>query len=280
VNYYEHHIGDFDQATAHLTACEDGIYSRLLRKCYSTEKPLPSDLPALQRLVRARTREEKAAVQAMLNEFFELQEDGWHQKRCDEEIVRYQDKRTKAKRSAEARWGAHQPQSEGNANAYADGMRTHCEGNALQTPDSSHQSPSLSRTDRGDSPSPSGDEPPMLPDDPNPGPGIPPCDHQAVLALWRQHMPTNPQPAKWTQTRAKHLQARWRELFAEGKATDRDTALAWFAKFFRYLAQSRFLTGRVPPREPNRPPFLAELPWVLSPENFVQCIEGKYHPEN
>lgn len=131
----------------------------------------------------------------------------------------------------------------------------------------------------GGSPSPAGDgPPPLLPEDP-PGHAIPPCDHTAVLALWRQHMPANPQPAKWTPTRAKHLQTRWRELFAEGKAHNRDEALAWFAKFFRYLAKSSFLTGRVTPREPGRPPFCAELPWVLSPENFVQCIEGKYHQE-
>lgn len=282
MNYYEHHIGDFDQATAHLTACEDGIYSRLLRKCYSTEKPLPADLPALQRLVRARTREEKAAVQAMLDEFFELQADGWHQKRCDEEIARYQDKRAKAKRSADARWNALQPQSEGNANACADGMRTHCEGNALQSPVTSHQTPDTSSIEQrvgGSSPSPAGDEPPPLPGMETIPPGIPPCDHSGVLALWREHLPTNPQPAKWTPARAKALQSRWRELFADGKAHNRDEALAWFARFFRYLAKSPFLTGRVKPREPGRPPFCAELPWVLTAENFVQCIEGKYHQE-
>jgi hypothetical protein len=100
-----------------------------------------------------------------------------------------------------------------------------------------------------------------------------------VLALWREHLPTNPQPVKWTDARRKHLQARWRELFAEGKAHNRDEALAWFAKFFRYLAKSPFLTGRVTPRQAGRPPFCAELPWILAPENFVQCIEGKYHQE-
>jgi hypothetical protein len=110
-------------------------------------------------------------------------------------------------------------------------------------------------------------------------PGIPPCDHSGVLALWREFMPTNPQPVKWTDARRKHLQVRWRELFAEGKAHNRDEALAWFGKFFRYLAKSPFLTGRVKPREPGRPSFCAELPWVLTPENFVQCIEGKYHQE-
>jgi uncharacterized protein YdaU (DUF1376 family) len=149
VNYYEHHIGDYDEATAHLTACEDGIYSRLIRKYMATEKPLPAELKALQRLVRARTREEKDAVETVLEEFFELRDDGWHQHRCDETIARYQDKQAKARRSAEARWGAHRTQSDGNANAYADGMRTHCEGNANQAPDTKHQSPNTNQKPSG-----------------------------------------------------------------------------------------------------------------------------------
>lgn len=125
MNYFEHHIGDYDEATAHLTACEDGIYCRLIRKYMATEKPLPPDLKALQRLVRARSRDEKEAVQTVLEEFFELREDGWHQHRCDETIARYQDKQRKAQASANARWSAHRTQSEGNANASADAMRTH-----------------------------------------------------------------------------------------------------------------------------------------------------------
>lgn len=134
MNYYEHHIGDYDEATAHLTACEDGIYSRLIRKYMATERALPADLKALQRLVRARTRDEKAAVQTVLDEFFELREDGWHQHRCDETIERYRDKQEKARASAEARWGYKRSQSDGNANAseenHADAMRSHTEENA------------------------------------------------------------------------------------------------------------------------------------------------------
>lgn len=278
MNYYEHHLGDYLRDTAHLSMVEDGAYRRLLDAYYIKELPIPAAFRDACRLVRAQTKPERDAVQTVLQEFFDQGPDGWRHKRCDAEIARYQDKQAKAKRSADARWNAQRSLSDGNANASDDGMRTHCEGNALQTPVTSNQSPSLSRTDRGNSPSPAGEGLPLLPGEPE-TPGIPPCDHQAVLALWRQHMPTNPQPAKWTPTRAKHLQARWRELFADGKAATHEAALAWFGKFFRYLAKSKFLTGRVPPREANRPPFFAELPWVLSPENFVQCIEGKYHPE-
>jgi uncharacterized protein YdaU (DUF1376 family) len=90
VNYYEHHIGDYAEATAHLSFVEDAAYSRLIRKYYSTEKPLPCNVAAVARLVAARTDDERSAVESVLNEFFELREDGWHNARCDEEIARFQ----------------------------------------------------------------------------------------------------------------------------------------------------------------------------------------------
>jgi len=137
VNYYEHHLGDYAEATAHLSFVEDAAYSRCIRKYYTTEKPLPTEVSAVQRLVGARSKDEKAAVEAILKEFFTLDADGWHNRRCDEEIARYQDKQSKAKRSATARWAAKPADTERNANA----MRTHSEGNALQSPVSSLQSP-------------------------------------------------------------------------------------------------------------------------------------------
>ena len=91
MHYYEHHIGDYAEATAHLTFVEDAAYCRLIRKYYATEKPLPSDVKSAQRLVGARDKAEKEAVEIILNEFFELRDDGWHNQRCDEEIVRYID---------------------------------------------------------------------------------------------------------------------------------------------------------------------------------------------
>ncbi|MEY4760665.1 MAG: hypothetical protein RLZZ200_521 [Pseudomonadota bacterium] len=90
MNYYEHHLGDYAEATAHLSFVEDAAYSRLIRKVYATERPLPRDVKDVQRLVGARTPPERAAVQAMLREFFVLREDGWHNDRCDEEIAKYQ----------------------------------------------------------------------------------------------------------------------------------------------------------------------------------------------
>ena len=103
MNYYEHHIGDYAEATAHLTFVEDAAYSRLIRKYYATERPMPADLKAVQRLVGARSKDEREAVQTILEEFFELREDGWHNARCDAEIKAYNDgePERKAKRANE-----------------------------------------------------------------------------------------------------------------------------------------------------------------------------------
>lgn len=90
MNYFEHHIGDYDEATSHLSAREDGIYSRLIRKYYAKERPLPPDLAQVQRLARCSDDEDRAAVVAVLAEFFQLREDGYHQKTCDEVVERYQ----------------------------------------------------------------------------------------------------------------------------------------------------------------------------------------------
>lgn len=90
MHHYPHHIGDYAAATAHLTFVEDAAYSRLLRLYYRDERPLPCDVAACQRLVAARSKEERAAVETILREFFSLAEDGWHQARADQEIKDYQ----------------------------------------------------------------------------------------------------------------------------------------------------------------------------------------------
>jgi uncharacterized protein YdaU (DUF1376 family) len=92
MNYYEHHIGDYAAATAHLSLVEDAIYSRLLRRYYLQEGPLPVDERQVARLAGARTDDELAAVSAVLAEFFTLEDDGYHQKRADADIAKYHEK--------------------------------------------------------------------------------------------------------------------------------------------------------------------------------------------
>lgn len=137
MNYYEHHLGDYARDTAHLSILEDGAYRRLLDLYYIHEAPLCHDTKRVCKLLRAVSRQEKHAVEAVLHEFFHLEEDGWRHKRCDAEIARFREKSEKAKRSAEKRWA--EPRSDSEREA--DGMRSHSKGIAIQSPITSHQTP-------------------------------------------------------------------------------------------------------------------------------------------
>lgn len=86
MNFYKHHIGDYAKKTSHLSWDEDMAYTRLMRVYYATEKPLPADLAEVIRLARAKTKVQKAAVEQVLREFFDLTEAGWSNGRCDEEM--------------------------------------------------------------------------------------------------------------------------------------------------------------------------------------------------
>ena len=89
VNYYPHHIGDFYTSTRHLSRMERSVYRDMLDMYYYRETPLPADLGVLCRWVGASSEEERCAVEELLAEFFLLEADGWHQRRCDREIGKY-----------------------------------------------------------------------------------------------------------------------------------------------------------------------------------------------
>lgn len=90
MNYYEHHIRDYDAATAHLSWDEDLAYTRLIRWYYRKEQPIPADIKEACRQVRATSKTQRDAVESVLREFFELRDDGWHQNTCDEVIGAFQ----------------------------------------------------------------------------------------------------------------------------------------------------------------------------------------------
>ena len=92
MNHYPHHIGDFDSETLHLTFVERALYRELRDLYFKTERALMADVQKLARRVRATTDELRAALDGLLDEFFVLQEDGWHNDYCDVQIAAYHQK--------------------------------------------------------------------------------------------------------------------------------------------------------------------------------------------
>lgn len=147
MNYFEHHIGDYDADTAHLSWIEDMAYTRLMRLYYRRERPIPREVPEACRLIRATSRVEKQAVEAVLREFFEVREDGWHQARCDSEIAIYQKRVEHNQRVGKlgGRPRKIRPTEEPADNPL--GFNREPAGNPPQTPDPRPQEPQDSVTD-------------------------------------------------------------------------------------------------------------------------------------
>lgn len=89
MHYYTRHLGDYTMSTAHLSMIEHGAYTLLLDQHYATEKPLPTDMNMLCRILRASSKVEVAAIKAVLEQFWTLTDTGWVQKRAQEEMLRY-----------------------------------------------------------------------------------------------------------------------------------------------------------------------------------------------
>ena len=91
MNHYPHHIGDFNTATRHLSRLERAIYRDALDMYYDTEAPLDgSDFDKLAKRLLCRDTDEIAALQFVLEEFFEQQDGGqWAHHRCDREIAKF-----------------------------------------------------------------------------------------------------------------------------------------------------------------------------------------------
>lgn len=87
MHYYQFNIADYQSHTKHLTPIEDICYRRLLDWQYLHEKPIPTDIKSVCRLLVLKDYQED--VEQILNEFFVLTEDGWINQHAFKEIQAY-----------------------------------------------------------------------------------------------------------------------------------------------------------------------------------------------
>jgi len=93
VNFYKHYIGDFQRDTGHLSLTERGAYRSLLDHHYATERPLPTDMTQLCRIVGAVSKADRDAVKRVLGEFWQLEGEGWTNARALLEIAKADEQR-------------------------------------------------------------------------------------------------------------------------------------------------------------------------------------------
>lgn len=97
MNYYQHHIGDFNNAARHLSLVERAIYRDLLDMYYDTEQAIDaSNLDRLARRLQCNNEDQVAALKYILEEFFKLEGGLYVNNRCEREIVEFHTKRKQA----------------------------------------------------------------------------------------------------------------------------------------------------------------------------------------
>jgi uncharacterized protein YdaU (DUF1376 family) len=279
VNYYAHHLGDYARNTRHLTMVEHGAYRLLIDLYYVREAPLPIEETALYRLVCARTDEERQAVGTVLAEFFVRTGEGWRHTRCDEEIARGQEKQSKAKASAAARWDANAMRT--HSERIANAMPTQCEGNAPNPNPNPNPNPKL----KDEVPTvlghlPTADPPSAtvieLTKPKNELAGIPQFPFEELIGLYHQRLPMCPRVQLLTEQRRKFAAARWKAWAAMDGWESQEQGLGEWAAFFDLVAKSKFLTGKTQSHDNSRPPFIADFDWLMRPMNFQKVFEGRY----
>lgn len=97
MNYYSHHIGDFNSGTKNFTRLERWIYRDMLELYYDSEKPLPGDFDILCDELGISGNEEQAAVSRILRRKFDLVDGEYQHLRCEAEICAYQRAAEKAR---------------------------------------------------------------------------------------------------------------------------------------------------------------------------------------
>lgn len=258
MNHYPHHIGDFNNATRHLTRVERSLYRDMIELYYDTEQALNADTTKIARRILATSDEERTSMLLVLEEFFVLQDDGWHNTRCDDEIAKYQGQIQQASRA-------------GKASAAKRSNKTATPSEQAFNERSTPVAPALNQPE----PEP---EPSLVAKATSSPAELPTCPHETLIDLFSENLPTLPQPKKelWVGKNAEAMRTRWRWVLSAKKksgdryATNRDEAIAWFGRFFAHVAKSEFLSGT------NGKWTGCDLGWLMKADNFAKVVSGNY----
>ncbi len=111
-------------------------------------------------------------------------------------------------------------------------------------------------------------------------PGSIACPGQEIANLWDRILcPEAAAIAQWNPRRARVLGARWKEQAESEGWQSKAEGLKWFEDLFTGCRRSRFLMGKVPPKNGNLQ-FKLKFDWFFGPENFTRVVEGDFHRGN
>jgi len=246
MHYYQFHITDFAYHTSHLSLEEDAVYRRLLDFYYDREAPIPKETqPVIRRL---RLVNYEAIADRILQEFFVLTDDGWHNYRADQEIIAYHAKADVARENGKK---GGRPKKNNNLG------ESITQSVILANPD-------LTQTKANQEPRTINQEPFNTMQQSK----IVACPIEKIIELYRSVAKRLPQPRVIPDVVKTNIAARWRQ-------DDRFKSLDFWREFFEYCESHKFLSGQVDGRD-GKPPFRANLQWVVKAANFAKIVNGDY----
>lgn len=124
------------------------------------------------------------------------------------------------------------------------------------------------------------------PTDDEPDDGVPPCPFDKLIDSYKKHLPELPDVRRSLFAGGKNgkaMRSRWRwvltakhergQRIGERLAESAQDGLAWFDRYFAYVADSDFLTGK------SGAFTGCDLGWLVNAANFEKVLSGKYHAE-
>lgn len=116
--------------------------------------------------------------------------------------------------------------------------------------------------------------------------GVPPCPFDKLIDSYKKHLPELPDVRRSLFAGGKNgkaMRSRWRWVLTakhergprigERLAESAQDGVAWFDRYFAYVADSDFLTGK------SGAFTGCDLGWLVNAANFEKVLSGKYHAE-
>ena len=242
MHYYPFHIADFALHTNHLSLEEEAVYRRLLDYYYDTESPIPQKTQPVIRRLRLGSWEKTVA--SVLEEFFVLEDDGWHNLRADIEISDYNSKAETAR--ANGKKGGRPKKSKGpktQSVILANPDQTHDKANQELEPITNNHKPIENNK----------------------------ITPQHIVDSYNEILGSTLSKVRGlTDSRKRSIKAR----ITDDKKRD---SIDWWQMYFAVVRdECPKLTGAMPPRFPGGEPWKADFDFLIKPDTVLKIQEGKY----
>lgn len=254
--WYARHYKDYAQDTSHLSIIEHGAYTLLLDQYYLTGKPLSSNFLNLARQMRCISRNEKQALKTILDFYFVLEIDGYHNHRADIEIKKRREVIEKraalGKEGAEKRW---QKLSGDDGNSYS---KSHSKQDGKPNSKSMQIQIQIHKEDLDTNVSLFSEEKSQE----KPKQEKPKIHYQEIVDLYHLTLPTLPAVKVFSDKRKKMVSTLCTKY-------DKAMSIDWWRNYFARVAESEFLLGSTN--------WCADFEFLTNYNNMIKVIEGKYH---